>query len=49
MRVALYFGSFNPAHNYHIAIANHLVEWREKYYESLPQDASENTITRKMQ
>lgn len=28
---------------------SHLEEWLEKYYESLPQDASENTITRKMQ
>ena len=25
-RVALYFGSFNPIHNGHIAIAEHVVE-----------------------
>ena len=28
---------------------SHLEEWLEKYYESLPKDVSENTITRKMQ
>jgi nicotinate-nucleotide adenylyltransferase len=26
MKIALYFGSFNPVHNYHVAIANHLLE-----------------------